>query len=193
MNIHARPTLKTWGLDTRETIGCERLQGTTADSKEASQDVPAPGWATALVKRVADDYSIEAPELTWRRSRRHFYSSGHFSPYSKDAESTVVHIGRGGNARIFEGYAARAEIVVTAGKDRKDQKHTVLHEMAHALTTHIPNLCHGPEFYAVLGELLLKYGGTLKHLRDVEGWNGRSKVARSIEEGLRLMRHRRAA
>jgi len=155
--------------------------------------MPAPGWADALVKRVSDDYGIEAPDLTWRRSRHNIYSSGHFTRYHRDPASTTVIVGKDGKERTYKGWARGPRIVITAGRHRADQKHTVLHEMAHALTAEIPNLRHGPEFYAVLGELILRYGGTLKHLRHSEGWSGRSKVARSIEEGLRLMRQRRRA
>lgn len=155
--------------------------------------MPAPEWATALVKRVADDYGVEAPTLVWRRSRGHYYSSGYhtISRIVKRPGAVYTVTGRDGRERRFEGWESQGEtIVVTAGTEVADRRETVLHEMAHAIEHSRAGAAtgHGPTFYALLGELVLRYGGTLKHLRDRE-----SRNAKALKEGLRLMRQRRRA
>lgn len=62
----------------------------------------------AYVYLESKGFKIELPELIWRKSSYHTLSSGHAQ--------------------------GKAKIVVTAGKDRLDQKLVVLHEIAHTVT-----------------------------------------------------------
>ena len=95
-----------------------------------------PAWAVKLVERVCEDYGRSLPSLAWRRSSKHHGTSGHY-----------------GNRRI----------VITAGSDPWDQKHTLLHELAHHLK---PGTNHSTEFYKTAFDLYRRFDGNIaRHKR----------------------------
>jgi len=100
--------------------------------------MPAPRWAQDLAIRVAlDEGRDDLPDLTWRRGRRHVMSSGH-----------VKHLADGGG------------VTITTGRDRRDQRLVLLHEMAHWLT---PGEYHGPVFWDKAWELYRRYGVPIRY------------------------------
>ena len=98
-----------------------------------------PAWAVKLVKRVCADYGRSTPHLTWRRSAREFGTSGHYKTWGPNGQ----------------------EIVITAGSDRWDQKHTLLHELAHRIR---PGYAHSADFYETAFNLYRTHDGNIgKH------------------------------
>jgi hypothetical protein len=103
---------------------------------------PPPQWAQDLAIRVALDEGCDTlPELTWRRSRQATHSSG---------------------KAIFDG-----RVIVTAGKERRDQKLVLLHELAHWLMPDDEH--HGPAFWDKVWQLYRRYGVPLRYAKEREG------------------------
>ena len=121
-----------------------------------------PKWANDLFDAVwwAHGEPQAIPRLTWRRSRVHGLSSGRYL--------TREH-----------------RIVVTAGKSRQDQKLTLLHEIAHALT---PGEHHSDHFWMVAWKLYRRWGVPIKYAREREG-----KYRKGSEVAYRATRPRSAA
>jgi hypothetical protein len=95
----------------------------------------APGWASDLVAQVCTDAGVAPPRLAWRRRR--------------GAASTGV-------ARRSAG-----TIAVRAGDDLRDQRLTLLHELAHWLSPPARRrrvAHHGRAFYRVAFSLYARYG-----------------------------------
>ena len=109
-----------------------------------------PTWAQDLAIRVAlDEGRDELPTLQWRRSK--------YGPFSTGTT-----------------YTEAQRIVVTAGKDRKDQKLVLLHELAHWLT---PGQNHGPAFWDQAWRLYRRYGVPLRYAKLRERFYRKGSVA----------------
>ena len=107
----------------------------------------APQWAHDLVWEVLADegrgVDAERVTLQWRRSR----------PTAWRGRS------KGTSGRCFGSLLtpdAPVRIVITAGTERKDQRLTLLHELAHALTA--PEIHHGSAFWILAFALFDRYG-----------------------------------
>jgi hypothetical protein len=87
-------------------------------------------WAERLVTAVCEAAGIDEPEVNWRRSSSAKSSSGRYN------------------------YAER-RLTITAGKDRRDQRLVLLHELAHHLT---PKANHGPAFWRAAWALYQRFG-----------------------------------
>ncbi len=104
---------------------------------------PPPQWAQDLAIRVAlDEECVTLPEITWRRSKWNDLSSGH----SKNGQEAIT---------------------ITAGKDRKDQKLVLLHELAHWLMPGDEH--HGSAFWDKAWQLYRRYGVPLRYAKEREG------------------------
>lgn len=116
-----------------------------------------PAWATRLLEDVCAERGAEVPALTWRRSRTGTaQSSGHYN-------------------------VAEHRIVVTAGRERRDQRLVLLHEIAHALT---PGEVHGPRFWLVCWTLYRAHRVPIRYAQRREyGYKG-------AREGYRAARSR---
>jgi len=90
----------------------------------------APAWAVKLAADVCETAGVEVPVLTWRRSADAVKSSGRY-------------------------YGTERRIVVTTGRDRKDQRFVLLHELAHHLT---PKAKHSRAFWQVAWTLYGRFG-----------------------------------
>ena len=113
--------------------------------------VDPPQWAQDLTLRVALDEDRDTlPAITWRRSRWSDMSSGH----SKNEEDAIT---------------------ITAGKDRKDQKLVLLHELAHWLMP--KNESHSPAFWDKTWQLFRRYGVPMRYARQREGAYRKGAVA----------------
>lgn len=89
-----------------------------------------PVWVEQIVARVCDAAGVSEPEIVWRRSRGRQSSSGRYS-------------------------SSEQRVTITAGKDRKDQRLVLLHELAHHLT---PKEHHGPIFWRAAWSLYQRFG-----------------------------------
>ena len=125
-----------------------------------------PQWAQDLVIRVALDEGCEIlPELTWRRSRQALLSSGRASPPN---HAEIKPSGgrwlpqKGRYKRLLNG-----RVVITAGKDRRDQKLVLLHELAHWLSAVYEH--HGPTFWDKAWQLYRRYGVPILYAKQREG------------------------
>lgn len=108
-----------------------------------------PQWAQDLILRVAVDEGRDSlPELTWRKTRRAFSSSGRAWPPGRNPAYP--------NGRV----------IVTAGIDRKYQKLTLLHELAHWLSPVGEH--HGPSFWDKAWELYRRYGVPIRFAKERE-------------------------
>lgn len=87
----------------------------------------APKWAVDLLTLVCNEYGIEVPTLTWRRSRKQQMRWSEASGRWLSGRDKAVH----SSGRYF---TKQHRIVVTAGSSRVDQRLVLLHEIAHALT-----------------------------------------------------------
>ena len=108
-------------------------------------DSNAPQWARDLYLQVMLDNGVESPPpLRWRRSKTHRLSSG----------STAYNGSR---------------VVVTAGKDRRDQRLVLLHESAHVLT--IEDRAHSERFWITAFALYKRYAPNIpqKYVVEREG------------------------
>jgi hypothetical protein len=132
----------------------ERLTRKLEEQSQNSGRVPV--WVQKLINKTADDYSVPVPPIGWRRSKIHKWSSG----------------------RTFH-----HRIVVTAGKDRQDQKLALLHELAHWIVQQDDarkDEVHSPEFWRVAFDLYAEHK-MIKYATYREGLNW----ARAKTEGKR--------
>lgn len=118
----------------------------------------APAWASALVERVLTDHGIAPVDLTWRRSRDSFYTSGS---------------------------ARRDRIVITAGHHRPDALIVLLHELAHVLAPEDEH--HGPEFWRIAWDLFDRYAPNVprRYILDREGSYRRGALTEALRRGVR--------
>ena len=125
-----------------------------------------PNWAQDLTLNTllyleSKGYDTKIPEIKWRKSSYHWSSSG--TCYNGD------------------------HITITAGKERKDQKLTLLHELAHWALPN--NEHHGNNFWKLAFELYKWQGLSMRQCvnRETTCRGGRShnrlnKIAKSIKE-----------
>ena len=100
-----------------------------------------PLWAQDLAIRVAvDEGRDDLPDLRWRRSRGHTFSSG-------------------------KAFYATGRVVITAGTDRRDQKLVVLHELAHWLLKE----GHTSRFWDKAWEFYRRYKVPILYAKQREG------------------------
>jgi hypothetical protein len=105
-----------------------------------------PRWAIDLTIQVLEDEAFDGiVHFIWRRNRGHVLSSGHVKNYIRDD-------GPPWNLRLVP------DLCVTAGYDRLDQRHTLLHEIAHILCPD-PTRGHNKKWAECAWRLYRKYGG----------------------------------
>jgi hypothetical protein len=104
-----------------------------------------PQWAERVLDRTAERLGVPRPDVTWRRSRGKWYSTG--VTYNDDAR-----------------------IVVTAGTDSQNARLVLLHEFAHyvIIKEHGPGDSHSARFWKVAFDLyaaegLLRYAAQHEH------------------------------
>lgn len=103
----------------------------------------APQWATRLVERVCAEYEVPVPPMTWHR----------------------------GKSRWTSGRTWEDRIHVTAGKDAKDRRLVLLHELAHHVLNHTGHLKdhHSARFWTVAFDLYAAHGIPLRLAAQREG------------------------
>jgi hypothetical protein len=122
----------------------ERLRQRLEDEAQNSPNVPV--WVQKMINQTAKDWSVPVPPIKWRRSKINNWSSG----------------------RTFH-----HRIVVTAGKDRQDQKLVLLHELAHWIMKHGPEpdgWGHTAAFWRVAFDLFAEHK-LIKYATSREGRN----------------------
>ena len=120
--------------------------------------VPPP--IRALVERVCTEERVPVPLITWRRGSRP-YSTGRFRPASVLRPATVVITAASTSTRASDGGAADAVV--------SDQRHVVLHELAHHIAWSSGSAGHhDARFWHVAWRLYERYGD-LTHALDREG------------------------
>jgi hypothetical protein len=97
----------------------------------------APAWARDLAGAVAEHHgaALGVPALRWRRRR---------GP------------GSTGRCVLPQARAPQGWIAISAGSDRLEQRHVLLHELAHWLLPRAAH--HGPAFYDLAWRLWAAYG-----------------------------------
>ena len=119
-----------------------------------------PKWAEYIFREVCDTYNLyPTPQLVWRRRR-----SKKIKPMFPDEIPTTRPKPKysGGVA-----YVKDNKIVITAGKDRKDQKLVLLHELAHMISP--PEEYHGRIFWETAWKLYRQYKVPLRYAYKREG------------------------
>lgn len=126
-----------------------------------------PKWAADLLARIEAEEHVRVGAVTWRRSTtsRHDLSSGHTWP-------------------------ARRAIVITAGKNRADQRLVLLHEVAHVWRVQFPGglrAAHDREMWRLAWTLYRKYATstTVRHILEREGAYRTTALSVAKEMGLR--------
>lgn len=105
-----------------------------------------PKWVTDLVTAVClDEHRAEEPEVCWRRARYRLSSGSYYKPTA----------------------CRPARVVVTAGRDRRDQKLVLLHELAHWLTPAGEH--HSARFWDTAWRLYRRYRVSLRYALKHEG------------------------
>lgn len=125
-----------------------------------------PAWASKIVRDVALAYEIPTPIVTWTTMRRRNQFG---MPYESSAGKTCRTL--------------PARIKITAGSDLQDQKHVLLHELAHAIA---PKAKHGPEFHDWLFVLARRYGIPDKYVIHREGGYHKGTFAAARRAGCRI-------
>lgn len=132
----------------------------------------APGWATELMNRVLEDEGCDSVgvTLTWRRSSQRWgtvtYSSGRTHPIEQ-------------------------RIIVTAGKDRRDQKLVLLHELAHVIGP--PKASHDAQFWDTAWRFYDKYGVPFRYAIDREASYRAESVKAARRAGHRVSEQKERA
>jgi hypothetical protein len=145
-------------------VTVRKLQGqerSLADGQQILLGKP-PAWATSLTIQVATDHDrVDIPTLVWRRHRKNIPPSS-----SGVCQSPSL--------------LRRSVITIRAGRDEDDQKHVLLHELAHWLAGTAAK--HSAVFYAQAMKLFTEYGDLDRSLARELRYK-----PKECREGLRLM------
>ena len=127
-----------------------------------AQKVPV--WAFRLILRVCVECDADLPMVTWHKSK-HSYSSGRTWPGRK--------------------MCRRGRIHVTAGRDSRDQRFVVLHELAHHLLPASEH--HSERFFRLAFLLYQRHGVPLRYARkreaDMKASESGYQHARAVAKG----------
>lgn len=123
-----------------------------------------PEWATELFKAVCKDYNRGLPsEFIWR-NRNGWYSSGTTRPQWGKIRVKL----KNGNYKYVNFYGG---VTVRAGTDVDDQKHVLLHELAHHVlgrTKRGRRAGHSIAFWKLAFEMYQRYGIDLETAHERE-------------------------
>lgn len=124
-----------------------------------------PQWARELYLRVFAEVCVPSRPLHWRRSRQTDAGWDWKAPGEYDRR--IDGMRRAGSG----GVCYPTHIVLTVGRERRDQLVVLLHEIAHALTEGVEPSAHGPIFWDTAWGLLDQYAPQVprRYILDREG------------------------